>query len=163
MRNGVMWSAAALVFGLGILAPGTGVRADEEKIPLSQVPKAVVAAVEAKFPGATIKQAEKEVEDGQTIYELGITHDGHAIDVSAKADGTIVAVEKEIKADDLPAAVSAAVKAKYPTAKIKKAEEVEEKGKTTYEVIVEKSAGKDVELVLDKTGKILEEEDAGKD
>ncbi|MCA1685889.1 MAG: PepSY-like domain-containing protein [Planctomycetia bacterium] len=162
MRNPISW-ASAVVLGLGMALAVTGARADEEKVALDKVPRAVVDAVKAKFPGATIKQADKEVEDGKTTYELGITHNGHSIDVSAKPDGTIVSVETEIKAADLPAAVSKAVKDKYPRGEIKKAEKVEEDGKTTYEVIVEKAPGKRMELVLDRSGKILEEEEAGKD
>ena len=154
MRNPVRW-AAALVFGLGMAVSVSGARADEEKVALEKVPKAVVDAVKARFPGAVIKESVKEVEDGKTSYELGITYKGHSIDVVSKPDGTILAVETVIEAADLPAAVSKTVKDKYPKATIKKAETIEADGKLNYEVILEVSAGKEVEVVLDKSGKIL--------
>lgn len=162
MRN-LIACTAALVFGLGLALATVGARAEEEKVAIEKVPKAVMNAVKARFPGAEIKGAEKEVEDGKTTYELELTHDGQSLEVSATADGKIVSVEKEIKVADLPAAVTEAIHAKYPKATLKSAEEVDEDGKISYEVVVEKSAGKKVELTVSKAGKILEEEEAGKD
>jgi uncharacterized membrane protein YkoI len=158
MRNLIRWTLS-LVFGLGMALACEGARADEEKIPVAKVPKAVIDAVKARYPGSVIKGAEKEEEEGQVTYELKLTHQGNTFEVTAKSDGKIVAVEKEIKVADLPAAVTAGIKAKYPKAKLKSAEEVEEDGKITYEVVVEKSAGKEVELTVSKAGKILEEDE----
>src|SRR5262245_7668500 len=83
----------------------TAAFAAEEKIPVDKLPKAVADAVKAKFPGAELKGAEKEEEDGKTIYEVALVHKGVTYDVSATADGKIVEVEKLITAKDLPAAV----------------------------------------------------------
>ena len=44
----------------------SGVWADEEKIPLDKLPKAVVEAVKKRFPKAEMKEASKEIEDGKT-------------------------------------------------------------------------------------------------
>lgn len=145
---------------LGLMAMASAVAADD-KIPLDQVPKAVMDAVKAKFPGAEITGAEKEEEDGKTIYEIALKDKGQAIDVSLKPDGTIVSMEKEITFKDLPAPVAKAVEGKYPKATIMKVEEVLEGGKTKYEVLLTTAAKKKIEVVLDPTGKILEEEDAG--
>lgn len=152
-------TTVAVAFGLGMALACAVARADEEKIPVAKVPKVVLDAVKARYPGSEIKGAEKEVEDGKTIYELKLTHEGHKLEVSATPEGKIVSVEKEIKVADLPAAVTAGVKAKYPKATLKSAEEVEEDGETTYEVVIEKSAGKAVGLTLSKAGKILEEDE----
>jgi uncharacterized membrane protein YkoI len=153
-----MWTLA--LFGLSALV--VAARADEEKVPLDKVPAAVLKAVKGKFPGAEIKQAEKEVEEGKTIYEIGLKEDGRNIDVSATEDGTIVEIEKEVAAKDLPRAVADAVKAKYPKGTIKKAEEVAKGEKTTYEVIVAEGS-KSREVVLDRAGKILEDEESDGD
>ena len=82
------------------------------------------------------------------------------VTVSLKPDGTILEIEKEIAVKDLPAAVAGAIKAKYPASTIKKAEEVTEGEKVTFEVIVIREGTKPRELTLDKTGKILEDENA---
>ena len=150
----------ALCVFAGALSAVAG--ADEEKVPLDKVPPAVTKAVRAKFPGATIKQAEKEVDDGKTIYEIGLEHAGSKIDVSLKEDGTIVSIEKEIAAADLPKPVRDAIKGKYPAGTIKKAEDVTENGKRVFEVILN-VGDKQREVVLDPSGKIVEDEDAGED
>jgi hypothetical protein len=156
MRN--RWRSGVLaVVGLALAA--VAARADEEKIPLAQVPKAVTDAFKAKFPEATIKNAIKEVEDGQTTYEIESTlPSGLSVDGVLKPNGQFVAIEKEIKPADLPAAVAAGVKAKAPSAQVTKAEVVDSEGKTTYEVTVKKADGKSSVLVFDKDGKFIEEE-----
>ena len=151
------------ITALGLLVVATGARADEEKIPLDDVPRAVIDAVKVKFPDAKIKKAVKEEEDGTTVYELSFTHEDKDYKVEAKADGTIIAVEREIAVSDLPEAVVKGVKAKYPDAKIEKAEEVTEglNLKVTYEIEIETAEKKELEITLDASGSILktEEED----
>ncbi len=132
----------------------------EEKIPLDQVPKAVTDAVKARFAGAKIAEAAKEEEDGKTFYELSLTHNGQKMDVLAKPDGTIVEIERQIAIADLPGAVATSVKAKYPGATIKKAEEKTEGTVVSYEVVIETAAKKGREISLDRQGKILEDEEA---
>jgi uncharacterized membrane protein YkoI len=148
---------------LGLSTFLAGVRADEEKIPLKDVPKAVLDAVKAKFPAGEIKSAEKEVEDGKTTYEIALKDKGHALEVSLKADGSILEIEKKIAAKDLPKAVAAAVEAKYPKATIKKAEEIVEfkKGKEEkcYEVVVTEAGKKSVEVKLSADGKVVKHEE----
>lgn len=149
------------VFGLGVLAASA--RADEEKIPLSKVPKAVIDAFKGKFPEAKINTAIKEEEDGKTVYEIESTLNGLAVDCVLKPDGEFVEIEKQIKADALPAAVADALKTKYPNATWSKIEEVTKGDKVSYEVVVKKADGKSVGVALDTTGKVLEEEAIKKD
>ncbi len=156
MRN-VYQRTLALVLGLGMSLACSGSRADDEKIALDKVPKAVLDAVKAKYPGASLREAEKDVDDGKTFYEISITHKAHAIVVVTQPDGAVVAVEKTLTVAEVPASVSKAIKAKYPKAQIKNAEEIEEDGKTTYEIVIEKTPGKNAGLVLDSAGKILDE------
>src|SRR3954451_15547806 len=87
-------TGALAVFGLSALV--IAARADEEKVPLDKVPAKIMKAVKDKFPRAEIKQAEKEVEEGKTIYEIGLKDGGQNVDVSLKEDGTIVEIEKEV-------------------------------------------------------------------
>jgi uncharacterized membrane protein YkoI len=142
---------ALAVFGFGLSVASA--RADEVKIPLDKVPKAVLDAFKAKFPKATINAALKEEEDGKTTYEIESTQDGLGIDAVLKPDGEFVEIEKEIKTSDIPAAVAKAVEAKYPKSKVKKAEELLKGGKSLYEVAVETADGKSAEVVVDKDGK----------
>lgn len=140
------------------------VRADEVKVALKDVPKAVIDAVKAKFPQAELGEASKETENGKTTYEIALKDRGRAVDLSATAEGKITEIETTIEAKSLPAKVAAALDAKYPKATMKKAEEIVEidDGKETksFEVILVTTAKKSVEVKLSPEGKILHEEDS---
>jgi hypothetical protein len=139
-------------------------RADEVKVPLKDVPKAVLDSIKAKFPRAELTEATKETEDGKTTYEIALKDGGRAVDVAATADGKITEIETAIDAKALPAKVTAALADKYPKATLKKAEEIVEiKNGTetkTFEVVVMTTAEKSVEVKLSPEGKILKEEQA---
>jgi hypothetical protein len=49
---------------LAVLGLASGTRAQGDKIPLERVPKAVMDSAKARFPGAEIKGASEETEDG---------------------------------------------------------------------------------------------------
>jgi hypothetical protein len=145
------------VMGLGLAA--ISACADEKKIPLGEVPAPVTKAFKEKFPETTIKNAIKEEEGGKVTYEIeSKLESGMSIDAVLTPAGEFVAIEKEIKVSDLPEAVVAGAKAKYPTGKLTKAEHVDAKGKITYEAVVKKDDGKLATLVFDKDGKFIEEE-----
>ena len=141
----------------------SGVWADEEKIPLDKLPKAVVEAVKKRFPKAEMKEASKEVEDGKTTYEVTVVDDKQNIDVTLTPEGALVSIEKEIAVKDLPKVIADAVMAKYPKGKMTKAEEVikVKDGKETleyYEVILTDGDKKDIEVQIFPDGKIKAEE-----
>lgn len=144
--------AAALV---AVGAVGAA-RADEEKLALEKLPATVKAAVKARFPGAELKGAAKEQEEGETLFEVTLTYKGDKYDVMVEPSGEIEGIEREIFVDALPSAVVKAVKAKHPKAKIEKAEELtDEDGEVSYEVVV--GSGKEaVELIVSPKGKIKE-------
>jgi uncharacterized membrane protein YkoI len=150
-----------LVFALGLGLGVSALRAEdqEEKVSLDQVPKAVMDAGKARFAGAEIKGASKEEEDGKTFYELTLDHNAQKTDVLARADGTIVEIERQIDPGALPAPVAAGVQAKYPRARIQKAEEKTEGTKVSYEVVIETAKKSKREIALDRQGKILEDEE----
>jgi len=137
--------------------------ADEEKVPLDKVPAKVLDAVKTKFPRAELVKASKEKENNETIYEVAIKNEGQNIDVSLKEDGTIIEVEKEIKAEDLPKVVADALKEKYGKVAYKKAEEVIKKDKLEYyEVLFETAENKRFEVEVSPEGKIMKEEEKKK-
>jgi uncharacterized membrane protein YkoI len=160
MKTGRHARVLAMAGVLGLLATATGARAQEAEIPLSELPKAVADAAKAKFPGATWREAAKETEDGKTVYEVAMTHEGHRMDVTFEANGTLVLVETEVAEAELPAAVAKAVKDKYPGAKVDLAESVKKgpelkKTPDYYELHLTTADKKKVEVELDGSGKIL--------
>lgn len=146
------------------LAAGMAARADdkEEKVPLDKLPKAVLKAVKAKFKDAELVSAQTEKEDGKLLYEINLKDKGTSVEVSVTSDGKIVSIEKTLAAKDLPRPVTRAINSKYPKAEYKRVEEVTENDKTTYEVLLVTADKKKIEVVLDRTGKIVKEEKEGK-
>jgi Putative beta-lactamase-inhibitor-like, PepSY-like len=150
-------SALVLVGALGVA------RGDEEKLSPDKLPAAVKAAIMARFPGAELKGASKESEGGETIFEVMLTYKGDKYDVAVESNGEIEEIERAIFVDALPSAVLKAIKAKYPKAKIKEAEEVtDEDGEVCYEVAIAHD-GEDVEVAVTPKGKIKkgDEDDKG--
>ena len=139
-------------------------RADEEKLPLDKLPKAVADAVKKRFPKAELVEAAKETEGEKVEYEVTIKDGGIKIDVMLTPDGKITLIEREIAAKDLPDAVTKALDAKYPKATIRVAEEVIKvtDGKEAldfYEVLLVTAEKKTFEVKLTAEGKITETEE----
>src|SRR5258708_7063544 len=89
------------IAALGLIVVATSARAADEKVPLDQVPKPVMATAKAMYPGAKITAAVKEVEDGKTTYEVTLKDKGDSIDLVIKPNGTLVVIERLIDAKDL--------------------------------------------------------------
>jgi len=133
----------------------------DEKVDFDKCPQKVQDAVKARFPGAKITASSKTIENGAVVYDIEITHGGKKHEMDLKEDGTLVDIEHEIAAKDLPAAVTAAVKTQHPNSTIKEAMEVhvvKDKKETLdhYEVLIETADKKEVELTLSPDGKKTE-------
>ncbi|OOQ57218.1 hypothetical protein BC343_16060 [Mucilaginibacter pedocola] len=114
----------------------------------TKVPAAVKSAFETAYPGVKTVKWEKEKSD----YEAGFKQGSSEISAVFKADGTQLESELEIKATELPAAVTTYVKEHYKGAAIKEAAKITKTatGEVTYEAEVK---GKD--LLFDKDGKFI--------
>ena len=66
---------------------------NEEEVPLSDVPEAVMTAAKAAVPGSVFEEAEREVEDGVTVYCLEGEAGGVEYEVEVSADGTVLETE----------------------------------------------------------------------
>src|SRR4051794_1901959 len=119
---------------LAVLGLASGTRAQEEGIPLDRVPKAVMNAAKAKFPGAKINAASEETEDGEEgkegkdrkppVFVLEMKHQRRDVDVTFKGDGTVVVVETDVPNKELPKVVLRAAGQQYPGASLRGAEAV---------------------------------------
>jgi uncharacterized membrane protein YkoI len=153
------------VAGLVLLA--TAARADEktkaEKVPLEKVPKPVMDAIKARFPGADLTSVEKEKEGDKVVYDIELKHKGRKYEMDIQEDGTVVEIEKEVAAKDVPGAVTRAVEAKYPKSTIQDVMEVNKvKGKEEtpvhYEVTLVTADKKKLEVVVSLDGKTVKTE-----
>jgi uncharacterized membrane protein YkoI len=148
----ILTAIPALLAGLLLVSCGENEMSDrDEKVSIDQVPAEVRAAIEKHADGATVKEIEREVEHGKTIYSVEATRGGQPIEFEVSADGKHIKDEKadddgedddadeneqEIDVAALPAAVTKAVLAKHPGAKLTEAEICKEGDKTFYEVEV---------------------------
>jgi hypothetical protein len=110
---------------LAVLGLASGTRAQEEQIPLRRVPKAVMDSARAKFPGAQIKAASEETEDGKPpVFTLKMRRQGRTVDAIFEVDGTVVLVQTDVPAKEVPKVVLKAVERTYPGASLRGAESV---------------------------------------
>ena len=165
-RRRVVVRITVLSLGLVVTAAAS-VFADDEPIKVADLPKAVAAAVKAKYPKGEMTKALKEEEHGKTTYEVVVEIEGKKLDVAISAMGKILEVEETIAAEKLPEAVVSAIKAKYPLAKIKKAEQIskfeEDEEEKLFEIILSSEGKADVEVKVSPKGKILEDRDDDED
>jgi uncharacterized membrane protein YkoI len=150
------------VAGLVLLAAVA--RADEQ-VPLDKVPQKVMDAIKGRFPGAEINSVEKETENGKVVYDVELKQKGRKYEMDIQEDGTIVEIEKEVAAKDLPEAVTKALEAKYPKATYEEIMEVNKvEGKketpTEYEVVLVTADKKKLEVTVSLDGKSVKEEKA---
>ena len=133
--------------------------AGEKELHKNKVPKAVIAAFEKANPNAKGLEFEEEVFEGKTAYEVEYKKDGKEYEFLYSADGVLLQKEEEIDVKTLPDPVVQAILKAHPKAKIKEAEELMKPDGTVtgYEVEI-KVAGKELELELDVSGKILKTE-----
>jgi hypothetical protein len=134
----------------------------EQAVAPSQIPKAVMSALHARFPQARITKSVKEKEGGQLIYDLEFTQQGRKCEADIAEDGTYINYEKAIEEKDLPRAVRDAVEKRYPKALLKEImEETAVKGKeeklSAFEVVLLTASKRSVEVTLSPDGKILED------
>jgi len=178
MKRRCLLSAAtlALLVGAGACSPG------EEGVPPEQVPKAVIAAVKAKFPDAQPKKVEKETEEGQTVYEVELLTGEGEVELLVSADGKILKMEKEeeeeeakeekeegkekeeeeeneteVSLDEVPDAVKSAALAAVKGLQLTKAEKETEDGALVYE-LEGTAGGEEYEVKVSTDGKVLKVE-----
>jgi hypothetical protein len=131
----------------------------EEKVDLDKVPKAVLDAFKAKFPEAKLTGASIESEEGKKIYELAFTYKDHKYEMEVEPNGTIIAIDKQLEEKELPKEVLNTLKKEYPGAKYKMIEEVTKKDKIEYyEIELTTADKKDVEVLIDPSGKVTKVE-----
>ena len=123
-----------------------------QKINEKDLPVAVKTAFSTKFPGATsIKWGKENAKEYEAEFKLK----NNNVSANFLVTGEWVETETVLPIKDLPAAVSNAIKTKYPVASITKAEKLEMPGdKTLYEVFI-KINGKTKEVEVNADGSFV--------
>src|SRR5262249_52002850 len=142
-----------------IIAFGVITSAQETKVPLDKVPKAVMDAVKARFPNAKLIGASSEKDGDKLIYEVELEHKGLHHDVTLEPGGKLLLIEREIAFKDLPNKVQATLDKEHPKAKYKLIEEVikvagDKEKLEYYEAHLETGDKKEVEVSVLPDGKL---------
>ena len=125
--------------------------AAEKKIKMQEMPAAVQQAVKEQSKGAVIRAFGQEVENGKTLYEMELTVNGHAKDVTFDGGGKVVSVEEEVPLESIAVPAREAIQKAVGKGKLQKVESVTENGSSFYEASIRK-AGKSSEFKVDATG-----------
>lgn len=149
--------AALMTALLFACSAGTAIAQEENEtqIEKKEVPAAVLAAFAKAFPKATVKGYTREVEDGQTKYEVECVEGKTHRDVTFTPDGTLLLVEESIEMKDVPEVVRQALAKKYPNAKIELAEKLMDGKTVEFEFHWTGADGKEVEAKFDAKGNEL--------
>lgn len=164
MARRLSWAAGGLAAALlvGLFLTATVSHAQDKAKDLDKIPKAVMDALKSKFPKPEITKWTKETENGKVVYDIEFTQDGRKCEMDIQEDGTIVNIEREIAAKDLPKAVLAAVEKKFPKATLQEIMEVKagkEEKLEGYEIVLVTADKKKFEIMVAPDGKIVEEEE----
>ena len=142
---------AVMLFLIGMKS----VTAQEKETSCDDVPMAVHAAFAQAYPQATIKGCAKEVEEGETVYEIASMEGETGRDVLFHADGMVIVVEETIAVGDAPNPVQQAVHKMYPHGAITLAEKIMRDAAVLYEFRV-KNDDTLQEIVFDSSGTEVE-------
>ncbi|SET05590.1 Putative beta-lactamase-inhibitor-like, PepSY-like [Nitrosomonas marina] len=155
--NTQFWVTVALV--VLFTTSGQLVAGEKEEKEL-QVPKAVLDAFEKAYPNAQEVEFEEETIDGKIFYEIEYKENGKEFEILYDVNGVIVQKEETIDVKNLPDQIVQAINTAYPKATIEEAEKLMKADGTVigYEVEI-KAEGKEYELELDASGKILKTEE----
>lgn len=134
-----------LLCGIGCIFLSCGA----QDIPQSKVPSVVVNAIQGKYPVATNIDWKK----AGSLYEAEIDRKDSA-DMNFRIDGNgkILMSKEKIPVTSLSPAITAAIRASYPTYTIEEAERIEVATGTLYQVELDQRGKKDVHLVFSEAG-----------
>jgi hypothetical protein len=141
---------------LALSITGAAVAEDGEQIvPCKDLPAAIMTAFAKAYPKATIKNCTREIEDGNTTYEVASREDNVGRDVLYNAEGNVIVVEETVSMSDVPKPVQRAFNKKFSKAEIILAEKLMRGSSVSYEFEI-KVKGKIREIVFDSAGKEME-------
>jgi hypothetical protein len=130
----------------------------EERVKKSDLPAVVQKAADAQSADATVLGYTKDKEHGRVEYKVQLMVGGHTKDVTIDPQGTVLEVEEQVAADELPANVFHGLSAQASKGKIAKVESLTKHGRiVAYEAQV--IGGKHAEIQVGPDGQKLAHEE----
>jgi hypothetical protein len=145
----------------GLLLAPVALRAQETPN-LDSIPKAVMAALKARFPAAEIHKWTREQEGDTVLYDIEFRQGDRKFEADIGEDGAIHNWEREIAAADLPDVVRKAVETRYPNATLGAIMAITavtdgREALEGYEIVLDAAGKGEVEVTVAPDGKILED------
>jgi hypothetical protein len=146
-------------FTLALFFLACPLAAQETTITRAALPPAVERTVAEQSKGATIRGFSKEIEHGQTLYEVELNLGGRTKDVTIDSTGVVVLVEEEVPLDSLPPGVMQGITAQAGESHIALVERLMKGGRlVAYEAHVKRN-GKTAEIQVGPNGEKLDHEE----
>ena len=140
----------------GAMVGGSAADDTYVEIPLNQIPKPVAQAVMKKFPEAQPQSASRGIEENKPFYDVFIKVKAQNIWVTCNERGSILTIDRELAAKDLPKPVAAALQKKYPKAAIRMVNEITEDNSAVFDVAITFN-NKPLIAIFSADGRLLEE------
>jgi|SRR5689334_18743750 len=156
MKRQNLQVTTATVIGLSLLLSGVVLAQEsEQRVKMKDLPQAVQQTARQQSRGASIKGFSKEVEHGQTFYEVEMKVHGHGKDVLIDPNGVVVEIEEEVPLASLAPDVRVTIEQNADKGKVRKVESItRNKVIVAYEAVVQK-AGKKSEIKVAPDGKLM--------
>jgi len=100
-----------LVFAVTVGVTSPAQAGSETTVTRESLPAEVQRAVERETKGSRVKAFKKEIENGQTLYEVETTRNGRSRDLMFDAAGQVVAVEEDVPLQEVPEAAMKTLRA----------------------------------------------------
>jgi uncharacterized membrane protein YkoI len=129
------------------------IREMEADVPVEALPAAVVAAAQARHPGARITGAERELTGDGPGWEVKLELEGRKLELVYDEEGELLETERELRRSEAPNAVLASAMQAIDGGTFISVEMVEQGGTQLYHVKLEKG-GVSYKVILTPQGEI---------
>ncbi len=133
----------------------TPAQEQEVRVTMKDLPTAVQQTVKAQSKGAVVRGLTKEIENGQTYYEVSLKVAGHIRDVLIGADGKVVEVEDQVALNSVPQVVKAEFMKQAGKGKILLVESVTKEGALVFYEAHLKKGTRIVEVKVSPEGQLV--------
>jgi uncharacterized membrane protein YkoI len=132
-------------------------REQESRVRMKDLPAAVQQTVREQSKGAVIRGLSREVENGETRYEVEMKVNGRNRDVLIDPTGAVVEIEEQVKFASLPAAVRTTIEQNAAGGKVVSVESITKGGALVWYEAHVKKAGKSQEIKVNPEGQLVKE------
>ncbi|MEO0660519.1 MAG: PepSY-like domain-containing protein [Planctomycetota bacterium] len=126
----------------------------EADVPVESVPDVLIRSTRATYPDADITGAEREVQGDEWTWEIKFRSGGRSMEVVLDDAGNVLETERELTADEAPAAVISASEGAVPRSGFLSVERITGPNSEVFHVKRQRGTAR-YKVVLDADGRVL--------